>query len=1053
MKTHIRNRSISGPILAFTSFLLTSLAAPYCCDAAEPVITSIRPDNTNVVVEVSLPAGVQRVTLESRSRFGEGTWAPLAVAQNDGSEKVVHFRVARSRQTELMRVRATAQQPLPSGFYKGSSSFTGPLDSASGTTGLPGGVSVASGGTAGSNGDTTRSIVESDIWQIDGDTLFFFNQYRGLQVIDISNPDHATVRGRLDLPAAGEQMYLADSNHVILLAGWGCGYPNNQSQLIVVAVSNGVPATVTNLAIGGWIQDSRMVGTALYVASQNYRPMPGKTNDVWEWGTSVASFDLADPQHPLMRGTLWFTGYGNVVTATDTYLFVSTQDPANWWQSLVQIIDITSPDGTMTASVTLRTAGMIPDKFKLNYTNEVLTTISENWRNSGTGLITKLETFRLPDPRSMGLFGISKLGELELGSGEQLHATRFDGNLVYVVTFFQIDPLWVVDLSEPTMPHVAGSVNVPGWSSYIAPLGDRLVTVGVESNRVAVSLFDVQNPSEPALLSHLLLGQNYSWSEANYDEKAFTVLPDQGLILVPYNGDTTNGWTTQVQLIDLTRTNLVARGLIHHQCQPRRAAFSHERILSLSSSDLLTIDASDRDQPEVKGDLELAWSVDRLFVAGDYLLELSGSTGWWGYQTPPTLRVTPLHQHDQILNEVVLDNLPLVGACVKDGKLYIAQSLTYWYGWYGPIMPLGPPGNLNGDQNTNISNFTLTVLDASKLPALSVLGQTSVASGMTGWGSTWNPVWPKQDVLVWVGGGGFPWAMMPGLPVANGPVGIAGGAILPWPSWGSAGGELLAFDVSHPTAPSFDSEVDLGTNGWWSFSKPFSTGTRVYLSHNVSEVITNNDNPTGLWIQLSELDVIDYADPITPTVRDPVNIPGTLQGISNEGELLYTSGLHWDTNQVFDWTQWLEASAYDGVEAHLVTSMPLSDSWPNSLLVVHTNIFIGRSGYSSATTNITPPSLEAWFLSDSGAFTLNSTIELGQPAYVLADRAGLLAVQETDNSLDLFDDADPAALSRVAHDSPTGCLWFDLNQADGARNIGLWLPLGVYGVEEISLGP
>src|SRR4029077_100187 len=128
---------------------------------------------------------------------------------------------------------------------------------------------------------------------------------------------------------------------------------------------------------------------------------------------------------------------------------------------------------------------------------------------------------------------------------------------------------------------------------------------------------------------------------------------------------------------------------------------------------------------------------------------------------------------------------------------------------------------------------------------------------------------------------------------------------------------------------------------------------------NVSEVITNNDNPTGLWIQLSELDVIDYADPITPTVRDPVNIPGTLQGISNEGELLYTSGLHWGTNQVFDWTQWLEASAYDGVEAHLVASMPLSDSWPNTLLVVDTNIFIGRSGYSSANTNITSPSLEA----------------------------------------------------------------------------------------------
>src|SRR5579862_1082179 len=173
----------------------------------------------------------------------------------------------------------------------------------------------------------------------------------------------------------------------------------------------------------------------------------------------------------------------------------------------------------------LTTAGSVPDKFKLNYTNGVFTSISENWRwNTGTGPITKLETFRLPDPRSMGPGGISKLGELELGSGEQLHATRFDGNLVYVVTFFQIDPLWVVDLSDPTKPHIAGSVNVPGWSSYISPLGDRLVTLGVESNRVAVSLFDVRDPSHPASLSHLVLGQNYSWSDANYDEKAFTVL-------------------------------------------------------------------------------------------------------------------------------------------------------------------------------------------------------------------------------------------------------------------------------------------------------------------------------------------------------------------------------------------------------------------------------------------------------------------------------------------------------------------------------------------------
>jgi hypothetical protein len=1050
MKTRIRDRFLSRLVLACASLLLTSLAGRYCCEASEPVITSIRPQSTNVLVEVSVPTGVQRVTLESRSRFGEGTWAPLAVAQNDGSERTMSFRVPCTRQTELMRVRADTHQPLPSGFYGGTNSFSGPPDSGVGATGAqPGGGTLNGGGTGPSNGATTRTVVESDIWQIDGGTLYFFNQYRGLQVIDITTPDRATVRGKLDLPAAGEQMYLADSNHVILLASGGCGYPNDQSQIIVVAVSNGVPAIVTNLPLEGWIQDSRLVGTALYVASQNYQLVAGKTNGIWEWGTSVASFDLADPQHPVVRGTLWFSGYGNVVNATDTYLFLATQDPANWWQSLVQIIDITSPDGTMSSVSSLRTAGRVPDKFKLNYTNEVLTTISEDWRGAGTGPITELETFHLPDPRSMGPGGISELGELELGSGEQLHATRFDGNLVYVVTFFQIDPLWVVDLSNPVMPHIAGSVKVPGWSSYIAPLGDRLVTVGVESHRVAVSLFDVQNPSQPALLSHLLLGQNYSWSDANYDEKAFTVLPEQGLVLVPYNGDTTNGWTTQVQLIDLTRTNLVARGLIHHQCQPRRAAFSHDRILSLSEQELLSIDATNRDQPEVKGDLELAWSVDRLFVAGDYLLELSGATGWWGYQTPPTLRVTPLHQHDQILNELALDNLPVVGACLKDGKLYVAQSPSYWY-----ILPLGASGGPSGGPTTNALNFVLTVLDASHLPELSVLGQTSTALDTPGWGwgSTWNPVWPKQDVLVWVGGGGFLWPIMPGgVGIANGPAGTSGGALWPW--WGWAGGELLAFDVSHPASPSFDSEVDLATNGWWSFSQPFSTGTRVYLSHNESEVLTNSDNPNGFWFQRSQLDVIDYADSVSPTIRNPVNIPGTLQGISDEGELLYTVGLHWGTNQVYDWTQWLEASAYDGVGAHLVASMSLPDSWPHPLIVVDTNVFFGRPGYASSTTNVTAPSLEAWYLSNSGTFTLNGTVVLSQPAYVLADRGGLLVAQGTGNSLDLFDDSNPAALSRVTQVSPTGCLWFDLNQADGARNLGLWIPLGVYGVEEISLGP
>jgi hypothetical protein len=327
---------------------------------------------------------------------------------------------------------------------------------------------------------------------------------------------------------------------VALLAREGCDY--NQSQVLIVADTNDPPEIAARLPVPGSILESRLVGTALYVASQTFRPVSGTTNTVWEWGTIVSAFDLSSPEAPVVRNSLWFSGYGNVVSATDTYLFVVTQAPNNWWQSVVNLIDITDPAGQISAYGSITTAGQVMDKFKLNYSGEVFSAISEDWHsNNGTQLITSLETFHVPDPRSAGPLGILKLGQLDLGQGERLHATRFDGNRVYVVTFFQIDPLWVVDLSNPSLPSIAGSVAVPGWSTYIEPLGDQLITMGVESNHVAVSLFDVTDPAAPALVSRVRLGGTYSWSEANYDEKAFTVLPDAGLVLVPFSSDSTNG--------------------------------------------------------------------------------------------------------------------------------------------------------------------------------------------------------------------------------------------------------------------------------------------------------------------------------------------------------------------------------------------------------------------------------------------------------------------------------------------------------------------------------
>ncbi|MEO7370406.1 MAG: beta-propeller domain-containing protein, partial [Ilumatobacteraceae bacterium] len=94
-----------------------------------------------------------------------------------------------------------------------------------------------------------------------------------------------------------------------------------------------------------------------------------------------------------------------------------------------------------------------------------------------------------------------------LGNGEQIYAVRFLGTQGYVVTFQQTDPLYVVDLSDPTTPVVSGELKIPGYSAYLHPVGDGLLLgVGQDASdegRVQgtqLSLFDVHDPTNPVRL-------------------------------------------------------------------------------------------------------------------------------------------------------------------------------------------------------------------------------------------------------------------------------------------------------------------------------------------------------------------------------------------------------------------------------------------------------------------------------------------------------------------------------------------------------------------------
>ena len=119
------------------------------------------------------------------------------------------------------------------------------------------------------------------------------------------------------------------------------------------------------------------------------------------------------------------------------------------------------------------------------------------------------------------------IGKLEnLADNEEVESTRFFGETAYVVTFENTDPLFVIDLSDPVHPAVAGEVKLPGFSSYMHPAGNGyLIGIGyggdddgADYDKLKLSLFDVSDPKNPKEVDRLVV--KGAFSDAQYDPKA-----------------------------------------------------------------------------------------------------------------------------------------------------------------------------------------------------------------------------------------------------------------------------------------------------------------------------------------------------------------------------------------------------------------------------------------------------------------------------------------------------------------------------------------------------
>ena len=105
----------------------------------------------------------------------------------------------------------------------------------------------------------------------------------------------------------------------------------------------------------------------------------------------------------------------------------------------------------------------------------------------------------------------------DLGRGERIYAVRFIDNRGYVVTFRETDPFYVIDLSNPREPKLAGELKIPGYSSYLHKLADNLILgIGKQDGKVKLSLFDVSDSFHPQEVAKYTLDDYYSEAINNH---------------------------------------------------------------------------------------------------------------------------------------------------------------------------------------------------------------------------------------------------------------------------------------------------------------------------------------------------------------------------------------------------------------------------------------------------------------------------------------------------------------------------------------------------------
>ena len=543
---------------------------------------------------------------------------------------------------------------------------------------LGGSYRVEAPAATGGSATDQKTIEEGDIYRVLGPGLILnLNTYRGLQVLDVTTPATPRIRGTLRVSGTPVEAYVVDDRAVVLLNGWtaygggslaGLFDPAHGGVVLLVDLADpDAPKLLAQQSVDGNILTSRLTragaNVAVYVAAYGSGAWGWAVDGVPTGGVGVATTGpgattssavaaLGDARVVSFRvgtdalseaGRITLPGGVSAVQGTPDALLVGRNDWTSG-QSRVSVIDIADPTGVMQARGEALVAGAIRKQFQMDLHQDILRVVTH------ANNTNHIETFRVStdgDPVA--------LDHETFGAEQELYATLFLGEKAFFVTYFRQDPLHAFEITADGDATERSAFVVSGWNDFFTALagGSRMIGVGVDDQanqrRLAVSLYDITDLTNPTpLLARDHIDLASSWSEATWDHRAFSVLegavdvvapdgttPETGLVLLPFEGWSAEGFEAGVKLFTFSGSTLTARGTMAHPSPVRRSFLvADATAANLSDIDLSLFDTTAPDAPVELGRLAVAPNFSDLFLVGGAIARVADEASYGWYTKP-----------------------------------------------------------------------------------------------------------------------------------------------------------------------------------------------------------------------------------------------------------------------------------------------------------------------------------------------------------------------------------------------------------------------------------